>query len=528
MREGPGDRRTEGREESGGDPAVLPSPRPAVLPSDYLWPVAVLACLFAFVSTHPIRPHDYWWHMAVGREIVSTGHLPAVDVYSYTVPGKPYPSYNAYWFSDVLMYEVYRLGGPAMSVFVHTLIITGTYCLVLVLCWRLSGNPRIAALAVLCAAALGIENWNLRPQAFSFLIFTLYLCLIQEFRLNAKVPRALLLAFPALAVVWVNCHGSSPLALVLLGVWLLETLWERWRIGPQAPREVWVPMAALGLAAAALLVNPLGIGLFAYLREMNTNIVVRHQPEWQPASMGSLDGIAFFVLAPLGLALLLWAGRARSGLYHWLMFLGFAVLAAKTGRAIIWFGLVLAPIVAELLPRLLPWGRRLPAGTASPAEGRRSQRDPGATILIVCFVGLMIVTLPWFKQYLPMPPKKAGLIAAETPVAATEYLLQHHLPPQVFHNMPYGSYLIWRAYPQYHVFLDSRIELYPAWLWDIYSGATSAAPGWQDNFKRFGVRTVMASRSMQPWLIDALAKEPGWQRVYEDSQTVIFVHGEWR
>ena len=36
---------------------------------EHLWALIVLAGIFIFVNTHPIRPHDFWWHIAIGKEI---------------------------------------------------------------------------------------------------------------------------------------------------------------------------------------------------------------------------------------------------------------------------------------------------------------------------------------------------------------------------------------------------------------------------------------------------------------------------
>ena len=504
---------------------------------DWLWPLAVLACLWAFVATHPIRPHDFWWHVKVGQEIVQTHQIPQVDTFSYTMPGQPYPSYQAFWLSEVALYEVYALGGPALSVFVQTLLITGTYLLLLLLCLRLSRNVRVATIAVLAAAVLGFENWNIRPQALTFLLFTLTLWLIYAFRTNARPPRWLLLAFPALMILWVNCHGSFPLGLVLIGAWLVETIWERARVGPRCGRAVWMPVVALALSAAAVFVNPQGFGAFAYLRLMGGSTVVQQGPEWAPASFATKDGIAFFVLALAGLALLVRAGRVPSGLWHWLLLVGFGVLAWRTGRAIVWFGLALAPVVAELLPHLLA-GRGATVSPADRADGDpHCQRGwqchprsdgPVVGLIMLCFVGLMIVTLPWFKDRLPLPERKAGLISAETPMRATAFLLEHRLPPQVFHNMIYGSYLIWTAGPRYRVFADPRIELYPAWLWDMYHAVSRGDRGWQQALDHYGVNTLMLSRQEQPGLVAAATVSPQWRRVYEDRQTVMLVRKEAR
>jgi len=503
------------------------SPHPAISSSRHpaLWPLAVLACLSAFVATHPIRPHDFWWHLKLGQEIVQTHRIPQVDTFSYTMPGAPYPSNNVYWLADVALYGVYALGGPALSVCAHTLLITGTFFLLFLLCRRLSGNSQIAAGAVLVAAVLGVDNYNVRPQAVVFPLFVSVLFLIHLFRNQARPARGWLLAFPAIMLLWTNCHGSSPLGLVLVGVWLVETIWERWRIGPRSQREIWVPAAALGLTAAAILANPMGVGLLGYLRAMNANPVVRHLPEWAPASLATKDGLAFFIAAPLGLALLLWAGRARSGLYHWLMLLGFALLALKTGRAIVWFGLALAPIIAELLPQVWPAGRAgCPERSRGAATPPRSDRAVVAAIML-CFVALMVVTLPWFKSHLPLPAKKAGLISAETPVAATD-LIMRHCPPRLFHYAAYGSYLIWAAAPRVQVFVDPRIELYSPEVWTTYHALSRGDPGWQRTLDRYGVNTLLLDRAEQPGLIRAAGADPHWRLIYDDPVCVVFVRKE--
>ncbi|MCE5238750.1 hypothetical protein LLH23_09700 [bacterium] len=490
-----------------------------LLTADTLWPLAVLACLFAFVATCPIRPQDFWWHLKVGQEIVQTHRIPQVDTFSYTMPGAPYPSYNVYWLADVALYRIHALGGPALSLFAHALLITGTYLLLCLVCLRLAGNARMATAALVAAAALGFENWNLRPQALSLLLFTLTLGLVYAFRTGARTSRWRLAAFPALMLLWVNCHGSFALQIVMLAVWLVETVWERCRIGPRSRREVWAPAVALVLSAGAMLLNPQGAGIFAYLGEMAANPAVRQLQEWAPASLATRDGIAFWVLAPLGLVLLLWAGRARSGLFHWLMLIAFGLLAWRTGRAIVWFGLVVAPIIAELLPRVLE--RRGPCRAAHDAL------PPGErvvlAVLMLCFATLMVVSLPWFKDRLPFPAQKAGLISAETPVAATSFLLQHHLPPQVFHSADDGSYLIWAATPQVRVFADPRIELYPARVWDAYHALSRGDAGWQRTLDAYGVNTLLLSRRQQPGLVAAAAASADWQQVYADSTSVIYV-----
>ena len=221
--------------------------RPARWPISvaHLWPLTVLLGVFAFLNTHPIRPHDFWWHMAVGREILATGRIPTVDTFSFTATGAPYPSYTAFWLPEVVLYLIYSLGGPTLVIFAHSLTVTAAYGLTLALAWRVSGSPRIAAAAVFFAAALGINDWNVRPQAATFFLVPLFLWAIHEIRRGeaeeedrrgkTRAGRRLgfwgwLAVFPLGMALWVNCHGSFPLGLLIVGLWLADEVWG-WRGG---------------------------------------------------------------------------------------------------------------------------------------------------------------------------------------------------------------------------------------------------------------------------------------------------------
>ena len=59
------------------------------------------------------------------------------------------------------------------------MIVTTAYALTLWLCYRLTRSWRIAALATFVAAALGINDWNVRPQAFTFWLAPLFLLTIR-------------------------------------------------------------------------------------------------------------------------------------------------------------------------------------------------------------------------------------------------------------------------------------------------------------------------------------------------------------
>jgi hypothetical protein len=586
--------------------------RPARWPVSvvHLWPLTVLLGIFAFLNTHPIRPHDFWWHMAVGREILATGHIPTVDTFSFTAAGTPYPSYAAFWLPEVVLYGLYTLGGPALVVFVHSLTVTTAYGLTLALAWRISGSPRIAAAATLFAAALGINDWNVRPQAFTFFLAPLFLWAVHEIRRLRRLksaslglrpvvglrrpsphPRRLrrhplspparrskkkkffvaaakppqrkiiffhnlrwLAVFPLGMAFWANCHGSFPLGLLIVGLWVADEVWGAVR-GGEGGRGSARPLpriaaaaSALALAAAASLLNPRGPGALSYLAGMSVHPVIQGMvPEWAPPTFSTLTG-ALFLTGLLATAALLAISPRRPEPLELLLFLAFGALGLRTVRGAIWFGLALAPVWAAHLSAVFGTSLRSVPDHERPFvvshEAKRSgvpkaqngtplrsvpdyergyKRDLPATLLAVLLTAGALVTLPWFKERLPLPPAKAGLISAETPVAATEFLLRERLPGPLFHAMPFGSYLVWAAQPEYPVFVDSRIELYPVEVWLDYLHISAAGCGWEERLARYGVRTLMLSPQEQPALVAAARASPRWRQVYEDTAAILFV-----
>ena len=518
------------------------------LSTEHLWCLSVMVGIFIFLNTHPIRPHDFWWHIAVGREIVATGQIPTVDTFSFTMNGTPYPSYQAFWLMEVALYGVYSLGGPALVVFVHSLVITSAYAILLWLSRRISGSWRSAAFATLFAAALGLNDWNVRPQAVAFPLAALFLLAIHAYR--RKPQRRWLIVFPLGMMLWVNCHGTFPIGLLLIGLWLADEAWNILKVQLleskwPALRPLIAPTAALLAATVACLANPRGTGILAYVSGISANPVIQNLvPEWAAPSLGSLAGKLFLGGLLLASAILALSPR-RPSAFQLLSFLAFAGLGLKTSRGSIWFGIVMAPTLAEHLAQI---GKAVSQRESEKARKRGGEQatilhSPFSTLhsplpthhsplsiqtlLNAILAGLLLVgaglSLPWFKDLWPMSPSKAGLISAETPVAATDFLLQEHLPGPVFHNMAYGSYLIWAAQPEYPVFVDSRIELYSPEIWFDYLKISAGQGDWEERLQMYGIHTLMLSRQEQPGLVRAATESPHWKRVYEDTTTLLLV-----
>jgi hypothetical protein len=229
----------------------------------------------------------------------------------------------------------------------------------------------------------------------------------------------------------------------------------------------------------------------------------------------------------VALVVLLYAnGWCRTGSAHGALGLGtaeavrllvFAGLALRWIRAIVWWGLVLPAPLAGLLQRLLIGA---PAGPASPGRPALNRLVLGLTLAVA------VGSLPWWRTVVPGIPPEARAIVEPSPLAgAADLVLPAERAGQVFHYVAWGGYLAWRLGPSQRIFVDGRFEAYRPEVFDDYSHISAAEPGWELRLARYGVGQLVLSRSGQGALVDAVARSPAWQPVYERGDVAVYRAG---
>jgi hypothetical protein len=147
-------------------------------------------------------------------------------------------------------------------------------------------------------------------------------------------------------------------------------------------------------------------------------------------------------------------------------------------------------------------------------------------------LGGVVAVQPPFKAGLEMPapyralfaevPGAPQLYAAETPVAAAEYMRANPTEGRLYNEMGYGSYLDWALYPAAQVFVDPRVELYPLEIWQDYLAIRDARDYNALLIDKYDIRRVLLDRFIQPKLAAALAADPRWEREYADMRAEIY------
>lgn len=473
---------------------------------DHLWLLLPIALVALRVQLTPIMPHDFWWHLAMGRVIAQTGHIPQVDAWSWTQHGQPY--FDQPWLAQVLMYGVYRLGGVPLLALLQSVVLAGTFTLVYRLCQGEGAGPRVAAGATLVGACLGFDNWQIRPQSYALPLFVLAFSVALRWRRTGRAP---LWVLPLLMLGWVNLHGTFVLLPVLCGAVWLGAVVQRWRTGTgPAWRACAVFTGWNALALLATILNPHGIMIWRYVGGLlGDRSVQQFVAEWASPLEDLHAPMTIVFLASLGVLVMLLVWRRQRVMFgDVVLLLPFTGLALQSVRNILWFGLVVAPLAARLLAVQRPARKR--------AEVILFNR-----LVVALLATMLIVTLPWWKEALVPSPQLGALIVPQTATDAVAQLEALPTRPQrLFHDLGVGSYLTWAA-PAQPVFVDTRIELYRYDQWRDYIRLRQGQ-NIDELTTRYGFDGWLVSTDEQPKLVAALGAHPRWQRIFTTPHAVFF------
>jgi hypothetical protein len=473
----------------------------------HVWIVITLGAAFIGPASNPIGLADVLWSLLRGDWMAEHGTLITTDPFT-SAPLISGQVVNLQWLADLIFHALDALGGLPMVITGTALVIAATYGLLLLAANTASGHLRLSCVAVWAAYGLGASNLSARPQTLAYPLFAVFLLAVV--RAEWRKDTRLFWALPFLTVIWANMHGSFFTGWALLGCAGLGRV--------IATRNLWSArpyVLAFVACVAASMVTPAGFGGLGYLATMSGNQIVRdYVTEWAPTSFALREGPMFFV-SIVALGALTLKSRQRLTPFEIVLLLVFGYLAWSSVRAVVWWGLVMAPTLARLLGGVLP-------------ERARSTRNvPALNWLIVLMVGaLAFASMPQNKAMVPiLPADKEGVFAPGMPVALGDYLRSVDPPAsgRMLNAQEWGGYLEWAAWPRHQVFLDGRIELHPDQVWLDYLSIVFPSARWKELVAQYDISYFVLSKEGEAPLIADLRDDPeSWHLDYEDDQAVVF------
>lgn len=504
-------------------------PSAASLRSAALGLLAVVGAASAGLS--PSADGDIWWHLAAGREMVARGGLLHADPFSVSALGRPW--HDVHWLFQLATYGVHAAFGLAGLVWVKCALL-GVGAAFLYAGLDAPKRPWTAGTfaTVLVAGLLAARSLLLvRPVIGTLVLLAFFFFQLERFARGGRA-QSLGWLLPA-QVLWANFQGLSALGPALVAAYALGSFLDS-RLGhlrawpfaresraDDAQKRAMVLGGALAGCLVATCITPFGWGavtlpavLLGRLLPGHQQVFAQHVAEnLPPFELERLTGELWhfkWSLALLALAVVL-AGR-RLKLSHALILLGFGGLALMSNRNVLllyWLG---APLVAIYAAPAL----RAFVGRKLKSSGLRVAVALNAAALL----GLAGVSVSAASQ--------ETSLSAPTPFRAptrSAELLQALPPADVFAADHYGGYLIWRLFPRFKPYIDTRLVLRSA---DEYAEYLRLADE-PDRFEpfqarhRFGyvVLPVMFPERYQG-LIAHLAASPEWKLLFTDGSEVLF------
>lgn len=428
-----------------------------------------------------LSDNSLFTHIATGRLILDSG-IPRTDPYSFTALGERWVVQS--WLASVLLGLVDRWGGvDAIRLLMGVLTAVLSW-----LVWQLTRPAKtLIGRIVITGLVVGVGSsvWSPRPLLIGLVLMGVLLLAAE-----GRIPPWVL---APVMWVWVNSHGSFPLALVALAA----LAWGR-KLDGQDPRTEW---RCLGWATGGTLlgvVNPLGpVILWFPVHLLSRQEVLREVMEWQSPSFSIGWARLFLVQILLAVVVLVRRPSYRAAI----PLVVFTAAALVGMRNVAVASLVIVPGMAR--------------GMADLGTLRGSERPRGiwAGFVVVVLVGVLVV-----RSALGAPGYDLGTY----PVDAVAFVEQSGWRrPDVAVATPetVGNYLELIYGTDARAFLDDRVDMYPPDAIGDFLKLLHGRPGWQEVLARDRVDVVLWDATAP--LAQLLSEDPGWRIAYADGRWVV-------
>ncbi|MBO6638904.1 MAG: hypothetical protein JJ920_11735 [Roseitalea sp.] len=479
--------------------------------------LALLAAglMLAMAAPKLLNDPDTLWHIALGRDIVTTGIFPVTDSYSHTFAGEPWIAKQ--WLSGVLLALAHMGSGWTGVVALTIGALLATMAIVHGALAR-HLNPVVALLLAVWFFAMASSTFLARPHALALPVAVWFIIHVWQAAARGAAPRWAALGA---MVLWANMHGGFTLGFVATAVafghfLMQDPLWARWR--RWTPALIWRRrtvrnwIAFLALLPIAACIHPYGWQSIASTFVIADNPALAHIGEWRPYAFGEDRVLTLHLVA--GIVFLLATGLrtslAKAAFLTFLLYISLAHI-----RFVTLLYLLPAALLASEIARAFP-ALSLESWRARPARDaleRLAGRYPRG-LMAAAAAGIVLALLA------PVSSGSVSPGARTYPVAALEAVRDAGIAGHVLNGYDFGGALIFKGIP---TFIDGRADR----LFDngAFIAAHFSADGDADALEATLVEHDIGWTLLPPGdpavaLLDARAD---WVRLYSDDHAVVHV-----
>jgi len=478
----------------------------------------------------PINDPDFPFHLKTGEYIYEHKEIPIDDPFSfygegYTTDRERF-TLSQYWLAQIIFYKLYLLAGPLGIILLRATV----FSLFVFLLWfslRKRGFYSSLMVAALITILFQVAKGD-RPQFFSFLFILILILLFERFREKpeSKIPLYLI---PPLMLLWANIHAGFIFGVAVI---LLYALSEGFKLFVDKPfwgcplekKQALVFFIAALISILFSYINPDVNGQILAVIDSHTNakwVYSVNREYMNPIKEMSVyfgartSAVVFFIIFGfVSIILCLNATRRKSIDITAFILILFSSVAAFTAVRYIPFFVAVA----------LPLSRKYKFLENTDFLKRLKRSKALFALLMVFFISTMFFG---FKRY----PQIFIIDKLYYPAEAANFLLSNRIEANIFNQFNKGSYLLWKLYPHYKLFNDTRFISLEAvrdtdvitYTLEDYNQPTSATLGKRLSElvpEELGEINISSEGHTNKKIID----KPLWKRLLDQYRIDLIVH----
>jgi len=489
-------------------------------------PIAMITYILTFIVK--LADADLWARLAVGSFFFKTGTILRHDIFAYT------PTKNLWidheWGAGVIFYSLIHYFGD-LGLFALKFSLIFAIFLLLIQIVRLNDrketviNPTM--LILLAVSIFPSVVTSVRSQLFTYTFFVLWIYILERIKRNEN---RLIWILPVTMLIWANVHGGF---LTGIGLILVYTLGES--LNKKNPVRY---IAALALTLPVTLINPYGVKFWNYMIEA-VSMQRPHIFEWQhftPAgpiinffgiNLHMFFGFEIIAILTLFTAIKLLINRTKIDWTKVILVVITLYLGLTHQRHIVFFVLTaFSFLYSQYISLFKVAGKIINQEARDKILNIAVKTNNFIAIFLIIF---FIITTHLFSTKLYASPDFY-------PVGSLEFIKQNNLSGNLSIPYRWGSYALWKLYPQCLVSIDGRYEeVYqgdlfdmaadfsgsPDTNWGLYKKYQSNAVNWKQFIDKYHTDIIILPKS--PLTQEKIEKLKKWKVVYFDYISMVLL-----
>jgi hypothetical protein len=474
----------------------------------------ILGIIYFITVKYNNSDWDLWARFAVGKIFSQIGNVLPHDIFAYTPTKQFWVDHE--WGAGAIFYYLAHHYGDLGLLALKFVILLGIFLSVFYTNQSRNNqedNPyRISYYILLFFSILPAFDSVIRSHVFTYFFFAIWLYALDLVRSGKN---KIIWLFPATMVVWANTHGGFLAGLGIVAIFAIGELINR--------RNPLKYLLILALSGIATLINPYGFKYWSFL----ISAVTMNRPyvnEWAPldffASITQVLGFKIFVILALLSLIFMFIKRFKD--INWsdvlILFITF-YMSMKHIRHVIFFSIAAASYIYYWLYPAINWytfniiSKFYSLFPDILRKIGRVYREILVYFIIVVFSFASLVALP----------RKIKVRENMFPVRSVKFIQINHLSGNLLVLFNWGSYALWKLYPQCRVAVDGRYEeVYTNDLIGDVARFHYVGKSWDGLLTKYHADLILVPMEYKE-LYGNIKMLEDWKEIYKDKMAAVFV-----